>query len=37
MHEDANDKKSSKRKEIDEKEERKKRVNAVIWVQELTL
>jgi hypothetical protein len=35
MHDDANDNKSSKRKEKDGKEERKKGVNAVIWVQDL--
>jgi hypothetical protein len=36
MHDNANDNKSSKRKEKDGKEERNKGVNAVIWVQEPT-
>jgi hypothetical protein len=36
MHEDANDNKYSKRKEKDGKEERKKGVNVVIWMQEPT-
>jgi hypothetical protein len=34
MHDDTNDNKFLKRKEKDGKEERRKGVNALIWVQE---